>query len=178
MEEEDNAQALVVLDTHVLQRQPLAPDAPPACRELVRSMQLLATGWIRTTLAERRKPGWQRFHRLLCSGQHLPQVARLLQLEPSVEVIDVETGRVSRIKASPSKPARVEPTELLCPITMMLMVDPVVCCDGHTYERAAITTWLDTHDTSPLTNQVLDTMTLLPNRALQAVIERWKASAT
>lgn len=28
--------------------------------------------------------------------------------------------------------------------------DPVVAKDGHTYERSAITTWLETHKTSPM----------------------------
>lgn len=30
-----------------------------------------------------------------------------------------------------------------------IMKDPVVCQDGHTYERAAIVEWLDQHGTSP-----------------------------
>ncbi len=31
------------------------------------------------------------------------------------------------------------------------MRDPVVCADGHSYERAVIEEWLQDHDTSPLT---------------------------
>jgi hypothetical protein len=35
------------------------------------------------------------------------------------------------------------PTELLCPISHILMVnDPVVAADGHTYERVAISEWI------------------------------------
>lgn len=175
---EEDAQALAVLDAHVLHKQPLAPNASPAVRELAHSMRLLAGAWSKSTLSERRSYGMQRFRDLLRSGKHLPKVARLLQLEPSVETIDVETGKVSRSKKRKrlAAPPRAEPSELVCPITMMLMVDPVVCCDGHTYERTAISKWLATHNTSPLTNEVLDTMTLLPNRALKTVIERWNAS--
>ena len=33
-----------------------------------------------------------------------------------------------------------EPPELLCPITLSMMGDPVVANDGHSYERAAIAT--------------------------------------
>ena len=47
-----------------------------------------------------------------------------------------------------------------CPITQMPMEDPVVTADGHTYDRAAIERWLQTHDTSPLTNEVLSTKRL------------------
>ncbi len=35
--------------------------------------------------------------------------------------------------------------ELRCPITMSVMVDAVVTCDGHSYERAAIIQWLRRH---------------------------------
>ena len=35
------------------------------------------------------------------------------------------------------------------------MEDPVVCADGHSYERAAITQWLLARDTSPCTNAPL-----------------------
>ena len=33
-----------------------------------------------------------------------------------------------------------------------MMVDPVIAADGHTYERAAIQQWLQTHPTSPVTS--------------------------
>ena len=46
--------------------------------------------------------------------------------------------------------ARTQQTEVLseltCPITRELMVDPVIAADEHTYERAAITTWLRTNN--------------------------------
>ena len=38
-----------------------------------------------------------------------------------------------------------------CPISHEPMVDPVVTDDGHTYERANIERWFESHDTSPLT---------------------------
>lgn len=34
------------------------------------------------------------------------------------------------------------PDAYLCPISRELMCDPVVACDGHTYERCAITEWI------------------------------------
>ena len=38
----------------------------------------------------------------------------------------------------------------LCPITKVLMLDPVTADDGCTYERKAIESWLETNDLSPM----------------------------
>lgn len=43
--------------------------------------------------------------------------------------------------------------EFLCPITYELFREPVVACDGHTYEKAAIEKWLTNKDTSPRTGE-------------------------
>jgi hypothetical protein len=45
--------------------------------------------------------------------------------------------------------------ELICPITFELFRDPVLANDGHVYERAAITQWIQQHGTSPFTRQIL-----------------------
>lgn len=44
-------------------------------------------------------------------------------------------------------------TELVCPITQELPVDPVIAEDGHIYERVAIEEWLARGQRSPATNQ-------------------------
>ena len=61
-----------------------------------------------------------------------------------------------------------------CPITHEMMEDPVMTADGHTYERSAITNWLTTNHTSPLTNEVLKHKGLVPNISLRYVIQEWK----
>jgi len=53
------------------------------------------------------------------------------------------------------------PSYFLCPITQDIMRDPVVAEDGHSYESSAILKWLSSHDTSPLTNQVCQSSSLL-----------------
>eukprot|EP00164_Ancoracysta_twista_P001449 GFYU01001889.1.p1 GENE.GFYU01001889.1~~GFYU01001889.1.p1 ORF type:complete len:697 (-),score=145.93 GFYU01001889.1:152-2242(-) len=60
--------------------------------------------------------------------------------------------------------------EWLCPITREIMQDPVTTVDGHTYERAAISEWLQTRTISPLTGAVLASKMLIPNFALRAQI--------
>ena len=42
----------------------------------------------------------------------------------------------------------------LCVLMLLHMCRQVICADGHTYERAAITEWVRRKATSPLTNQV------------------------
>ena len=54
------------------------------------------------------------------------------------------------------------PEIFLCPITTELMRDPVSTIDGLTYERSAITQWLRTNNTSPLTGAVLESDLLIP----------------
>ena len=43
--------------------------------------------------------------------------------------------------------------------------------DGYSYEQSAITQWLQSHDTSPVTGQLLATTDLLPNHALRQMIQ-------
>ena len=50
------------------------------------------------------------------------------------------------------------------------MHDPVVTADGMTYERDAITRWLQSSLNSPLTGQKLDHTRLTPNVALRGMI--------
>ena len=57
-----------------------------------------------------------------------------------------------------------------CPITQEIMRDPVICADGHSYDRGAINAWLQAHDTSPLTGQRLEHKQLVPNHALRGII--------
>jgi Mg-chelatase subunit ChlD len=63
------------------------------------------------------------------------------------------------------------PDEFYCPITFEIMKDPVIGPDGHTYEKSAIQTWLQTNNTSPITRKPLHTTSLIPNIALKNVIE-------
>lgn len=58
-----------------------------------------------------------------------------------------------------------------CPITMDVMQDPVMAVDGYCYERTAITAWLRSHGTSPVTKQPMSLECLIPNRALKYFIQ-------
>ena len=65
----------------------------------------------------------------------------------------------------------------LCPIGMEVMRDPVLCCDGFTYERAGIELWMRNHDRSPMTNEILSDKMLFPNTTLKVAIAEWLQQA-
>ena len=68
------------------------------------------------------------------------------------------------------------PDAFTCPIGQTLMVDPVVCRDGHTYERTNIMEWFAAgHTTSPSTNEVLADQSIIENYKLRAAIESFNA---
>ena len=45
--------------------------------------------------------------------------------------------------------------DLICPITLIAMTDPVIDPEGNTFERSAIERWVREHGKSPLTNSHL-----------------------
>ena len=78
--------------------------------------------------------------------------------------------------SSSSSPTEVKncPSEFLCPITQELMTDPVMACDGYTYEREAIASWFRRGETtSPMTNAQLANTNLVSNISLRSMIQRF-----
>lgn len=73
---------------------------------------------------------------------------------------------------SPSKAVAI-PDHFICPISLEIMQDPVICSDGNTYERTEITRWLQSHDTSPKTNIELKNKNLITNYAIKSGIEKF-----
>ena len=78
------------------------------------------------------------------------------------------------VQARPASPLEV-PEDFLCPITKNLMRDPVICADGHSYEREAITLWLSTHQASPkaAVGETHTVESLIPNKSLQGLIRHF-----
>ena len=65
------------------------------------------------------------------------------------------------------------PQEYICPISLELMEDPVICEDGYTYDKSSILR-LNT-SISPITRQYINRSNLIPNRAIKDAIERFKS---
>lgn len=76
-------------------------------------------------------------------------------------------------KLTLNKIFKTVPHEFLCPISYEIMIDPVICADGHTYERLHIERWLKQSHLSPKTNERLNVTTLIPNYALRNVIQEY-----
>ncbi|OIT22297.1 PREDICTED: U-box domain-containing protein 3 [Nicotiana attenuata] len=66
------------------------------------------------------------------------------------------------------------PPYFRCPLSLELMVNPVIIASGQTYEKTSIQKWLD-HGltTCPKTLQVLAHSNLIPNYTVKALIENW-----
>ena len=67
-----------------------------------------------------------------------------------------------------------EELDLVCVISQDLFEDPVFAADGFTYSRASIATWVESHDTSPHTNERLPHLQFTPNRRAQKHVEAYK----
>ncbi len=61
------------------------------------------------------------------------------------------------------------PLSLVC--LQVVMVEPVIAADGHTYERAALEEWLLQHVTSPVTGDFLPHMRIVPNILIKSAIQ-------
>merc|ERR1740117_193091 len=99
--------------------------------------------------------------------------------DPGTKQASVEMAKHAegKLKDSPQQIVenRTEPPDgSVCPMTYNAMMDPVVCSDGHTYERSSIEEWLKEHNTSPVTGAILEFKHLVPNRALRKVIQEWE----
>jgi hypothetical protein len=67
------------------------------------------------------------------------------------------------------------PREHFCPITLEVMINPVVTSDGFSYEKEAISQHFKVSQISPSTGLPLKNRDIFENRALKAIIEEWES---
>ena len=76
-----------------------------------------------------------------------------------------------------SKNTVVVPPELICPITMEIMIHPVMTRYGHCFDRLAIMTWICSSDDAqcecPLTRKPLRMSDIINNHSLRERIQAW-----
>ena len=58
---------------------------------------------------------------------------------------------------------------LKCPLSGKALDNPVLACNGTTYDREAIENWFATHDTWPGTNTAIDDRRLVPNNTVRSI---------
>mmetsp|Transcript_19386 Transcript_19386/g.23166 ORF Transcript_19386/g.23166 Transcript_19386/m.23166 type:complete len:787 (-) Transcript_19386:598-2958(-) len=87
-----------------------------------------------------------------------------------------ETAAATAAAAAASQRHVLEKTlvSFVCPITRMLLKDPVIAEDGFTYERSAIAQWFQKSNRSPITNLPVAHTGLVPNLGLRGAIDEWQ----
>ncbi|CAL0317754.1 unnamed protein product [Lupinus luteus] len=66
------------------------------------------------------------------------------------------------------------PADFCCPLSLELMIDPVIVASGQTYERAFIKNWINLGlNVCPKTHQTLVHPNLIPNYTVKAFIVNW-----
>ena len=67
------------------------------------------------------------------------------------------------------------PHEFICPLTLEIMINPLMDRSGRSYERAAILEWITKmNSTCPITRRPLSVKDLLPNNKLRKEILQWR----
>lgn len=71
----------------------------------------------------------------------------------------------------------VVPSDFICPITMEIMIHPVMTRYGHSFDRSAIMTWISSSDGAqrecPLTRKPLRISDIINNHSLAQRIKAW-----
>lgn len=97
------------------------------------------------------------------------------------EIINQIVGLVAHIRECLVRTGSFEiksgvpiPPYFLCPLSLELMLEPVIVASGQTYDRASIQKWLDHGlDICPKTRQLLSHKNFIPNYTVKAMAESW-----
>jgi STIP1 family protein 1 len=86
-----------------------------------------------------------------------------------------QLARLSEIFAERERrrAARAVPDHFICPITVDVMLDPVISPSGTSFERAALLRALAAKAEDPISRKPLKADQLIPNLALKGAIEAW-----
>lgn len=101
-------------------------------------------------------------------NQSLEEVNHIIALMSHIRDIMVKLDNFKSIDGTKIPPY------FLCPLSVELMMDPVIVASGQTYERTSIQKWLD-HGLNicPKTHQKLSHTNLIPNYTVKALIANW-----
>ncbi|VVB06114.1 unnamed protein product [Arabis nemorensis] len=107
--------------------------------------------------------------------QHIIELLNKFKKLQGVEATDIlYEPSTANNKSFTKSTSLVLPHEFLCPITLEIMLEPVIISTGQTYEKESIQKWFDAgHKTCPKTQQTLAHLSLAPNYALKNLILQW-----
>lgn len=102
------------------------------------------------------------------TAYELDQINQIVELVSHIRDCMVRLGGFEAING-----VRI-PSYFCCPLSLELMMDPVIVASGQTYERSSIQKWLDQGlMICPKTRQTLAHANLIPNYTVKALIENW-----
>eukprot|EP00943_MAST-04B_sp_MAST-4B-sp1_P009060 g9060.t1 len=110
---------------------------------------------------------------LLPSVKNSSSIRQLVSLERQPSTENVEKKTLKKLKEDSVKLKALEKLareDFCCPISHEIMQDPVVCCDGYTYDRKNIEEWWQVSNLSPMTGLPIDSKALIPNHTLKSAI--------
>ena len=99
--------------------------------------------------------------------------------EPAAEPEDAaaEEPATAAEEDTPAPESKQIPERLCCPISLELMVRPVIAADGHTYDRSSIEDWLARgNTTSPTTGAKLEHLHLADNHLVRSMVSEYQDS--
>ena len=97
--------------------------------------------------------------------------------EEQKEEVDHPTAHIPPSLDMPDNvPDSIE-QQLLCPISLEIMTDPVVTPYGHTYDRKSIESYLEKEEVDPITREPLKKSQLAPNYTIREMIEHFNATS-
>lgn len=98
----------------------------------------------------------------------IDQIDRIIDLMPHISDCVVKREGFNTLNG-----VRV-PSYFCCPLSLQLMLDPVILASGQTYDRGSIQKWLDNGlFICPKTRQMLSHTNLIPNYTVNALIANW-----
>lgn len=97
------------------------------------------------------------------------------EVESMLESFKIKGSRWSRCPfCAHDNDSTETPDMFRCPLSKTPLTDPVVACDGYTYDKRAILDWFDKGNrTSPLTGAVLKSTATLPNHLIRSAVREW-----
>lgn len=96
------------------------------------------------------------------------QINHIISFMPQIQ------DRMMKLESFNSINGMKIPPYFQCPLSLELMLDPVIVASGQTYERASIQRWLDEGlSFCPLTRQKLSHTNLTTNYTVKALIANW-----
>jgi hypothetical protein len=101
------------------------------------------------------------------------RIITIRELKEKFENINQKPLDPRRLEKLLESPDLEVPPEFCCPISQMIMKDPVKTIDNQTYDREQIQRWFTIRDTSPLTGLPVISKMLEPNTLLKQQIEHF-----